>query len=92
MSNKALDYNKLMLRLVKDFSWPSKYMFKFIVPFEAGLLNEVKSLFAEEAEITHRESKNGNYISVTAIQLMDNPDEVIAIYRSAENIERIIAL
>jgi putative lipoic acid-binding regulatory protein len=92
MSDKALDYSKLMLRLVKDFTWPSEYMFKFVVPFDAELLNEVKLLFDAGAKITHKESKNGNYISVTAVQIMDNPDAVIAVYKNAENIRSIIAL
>lgn len=92
MNSKPLDYSKLMLRLVKDFTWPSNYMFKFIIPFEANSLNSLKLLFDKSVEITHRESKTGKYISVTAIQLMNNPDEVVAIYQKAEKIKNIIAL
>ena len=92
MVNKSLDYSKLMLRLVKDFSWPSKYMYKFIVPFDAESLNNLKILFDKKAKINHRESKTGKYISVTAVQMMNNPDEVIAIYQKAEKINNIIAL
>jgi uncharacterized protein len=92
MENKPLDYTQLLLRLVKDFVWPTEYMFKFIVPFDAKSLNEVKELFSKEAKINHRESSGGKYVSVTAIQLMDNPDEVIAIYQKAEKIDKIIAL
>lgn len=92
MNSKPLDYSKLMLRLVKDFTWPSNYMFKFIIPFEANSLNSLKLLFDKSVKITHRESKTGKYISVTAIQLMNNPDEVVAIYQKAEKIKNIIAL
>ena len=92
MENKPLDYSKLMLRLVKDFSWPSKYMYKFILPFDVESLNELKLLFNDAAKITHRESKTGKYISLTAVQMMDNPDEVIALYQKAEKINKIIAL
>jgi putative lipoic acid-binding regulatory protein len=67
-------------------------MFKFIVPFEVEALNSVKALFSENAQVKHRESSGGKYVSVTAVQLMDNPDEVIEIYRRAEAINKIIAL
>lgn len=87
-----MDYSNLMLRLVKDFTWPTNYMFKFIVPFEADYLNSVKLLFSEKSTINHRESKNSKYISVTALQMCENPDEVIAIYKKAEEISNIIAL
>jgi putative lipoic acid-binding regulatory protein len=92
MSTKHLDYQKLLARLVKDFSWPTDYMFKFIVPFNVDSLNKIKALFAENARVSHRESSGGKYISVTAVQHMDNPDDVIEIYKKAEFIDKIIAL
>lgn len=92
MSTKHLDYQKLLARLVKDFSWPSNYMFKFIVPFNVDSLNQLKALFSPDAKVSHRESKGGKYISVTAVQRMDNPDDVIDIYMKAEKIDKIIAL
>ncbi len=92
MLSKSIDYSNLMLRLVKDFTWPNSYMFKFIVPFEPEYLNMLKLLFSEETSLVHRESKNSKYISVTAVQNCADPDEVIAIYRGAEKIKNIIAL
>ena len=91
MSGTA-DYSKLLELLVKDFSWPTNYMFKFIIPFEADKLNAIKNLFDKNAVIKHRESKSSNYISFTATQLMDNPDDVIDIYKNAEKIDKIIAI
>lgn len=92
MVDKSMDYSQLLLNLVKDFVWPTDYMFKFIIPFEPESLNKVKSLFSKDAKITHRESSGSKYISFTAIQIMDNPDDVIEIYKKAESIDRIIAL
>ncbi|OIO99400.1 MAG: hypothetical protein AUJ98_11285 [Bacteroidetes bacterium CG2_30_33_31] len=92
MESKSLDYNNLLFHLVKDFSWPNEYMFKFIVPFDVSSLNELKALFHSKAKVSHRESKNGKYISLTALQIMENPDEVIEIYLKAEKIKDIIAL
>ena len=90
--NKTVDYSKLLEILVKDFTWPSPYMFKFIVPFESEGLNQLKVLFNSTAKITHKESSSSKYISFTALQLMDNPDEVIEIYKSAEKIDKIISI
>lgn len=67
-------------------------MFKFIVPFDVESLNQIKALFSDSAKISHRESATGKYISVTAVQKMDNPDDVIEIYKRAESIKQIIAL
>ncbi|MBN2745415.1 MAG: DUF493 family protein [Bacteroidales bacterium] len=92
MATKSMDYQKLLARLVKDFSWPNDYMFKFIVPFNPNALNKVKALFSETANLSHRESSKGSYISVTAIQRMEDPDKVIEIYRKAAKIDKIIAL
>ena len=52
MVDKSMDYSQLLLNLVKDFVWPTDYMFKFIIPFEPESLNKVKSLFSKDAKIT----------------------------------------
>lgn len=86
------DYMKLMEFLIRNYTWPTDYMFKFIIPFEVEKLNELKSLFSAEAAITHNESKSSKYISFTAVQHMDNPDDVVEIYSKASKIEKLISL
>ncbi len=90
--NAAPDYSKLLEYLVRNYTWPHEYLFKFVVPFDPESLNRLKALFNNQAQISHRESKNSKYISFTAKQLMDNPDDVIEVYRAAEKIDQIIAL
>ncbi len=85
-------YAKLMELLVEDFVWPTDYMFKFIVPFEAEKLNQLKELFSDKADIKQRESKNGKYISFSAVQRFEDPMDIIEIYKKAEKIGKIIAL
>ena len=85
-------YGKLMELLVRDFTWPTDYMFKFIVPFEADNLNTLKSFFSKDAKIKHKESKNGKYISFSAVQNFDDPMDIIDIYKKAEVIEKIVSL
>jgi hypothetical protein len=85
-------YGKLMELLVKDFTWPTNYMFKFIVPFEADNLNKLKSFFSKDATIKHKESKNGKYISFSAVQRFEDPMDIIEIYKKAEVIKKIVSL
>ncbi|RUA28867.1 MAG: DUF493 domain-containing protein [Bacteroidetes bacterium] len=85
-------YGKLFELLVRDFTWPTDYMFKFIVPFEADNLNTLKSFFSDKAEIKHKESKNGKYISFSAVQKFDDPMDIIDIYKKAEGIKKLISL
>jgi len=85
-------YGKLFEMLVKDFTWPTDYMFKFIVPFEADNLNILKSFFNESAKIKHKESKSGKYISFSAVQRFDDPMDIIDIYKKAEVIKKIVSL
>ena len=84
-------YASLKERLVQQ-SWPSVYMFKFIVPNDNRLLALVEALFGPEAQVTIRTSSNNKYISVTGRELMLSADEVISRYEKAQDIEGLIAL
>jgi len=81
-------FERLKERLEKE-KWPRLYMFKFIVPPEK--LEEVKALFGP-AKMTYRESRNGNYISITGKEVMLNAERVIDRYRKAAKIEGCISL
>ena len=86
------EYDKLKLMLEDDFKWPHLYMFKFIVPFSPESIQQTEALFSSDAEIVLRESKNLKYMSITAKQLMDSPNAVVAIYEKAESIKGIMGL
>ncbi|MDR9397851.1 DUF493 family protein [Salibacter sp.] len=85
-------YRDLKKKLKKQHKFPSVYMFKFIVPNENKLHAQVEALFGSEAQIAIRESRNGNFVSVTAKEMMLSADKVIERYREAESIEGIISL
>ncbi|HYG18070.1 MAG TPA: DUF493 family protein [Ohtaekwangia sp.] len=76
-------------KLDQHHSWPSLYIFKFIVP--TGREQEVKNLFPTHT-VTEKLSRNGNYVSLTAQIMAPSSDAVIAIYVSASRIEGIVAL
>lgn len=90
---KEEKYLKLERQLADHQSWPGIYMFKFIIPAENKKLSQVERLFdAKEAEVTVRESRKGNFLSITAKELMISPKSVIDKYIEAEGIEGLISL
>jgi uncharacterized protein len=76
--------------LNKEYSWPVKYTFKFILP--AGEEKTVEDLFKMDAEINKKPSSGGKYISITVYAQMTNADEILAIYRTASSIPGIVSL
>lgn len=87
-----MDYSGLKEKLNKYHSWPSVYMFKFIVPDDPRKLDQVQKLFTREAEVSYKTSKNGSFISVTGKELMLSADEIIRVYKKAEAIKDLISL
>ena len=85
-------WNSLRTKLNHFKEWPQNYMFKFIVPADMNKIARVESLFHESAVIYRKESKNGNFISITAKQNMDNAEQIIEIYKNATKIENIVSL
>lgn len=74
-------------------AWPGVYMFKFIVPSENSKIALVEAIFSSDtAEIRMSVSKNGNYTSITAKELMIDANQVMEYYRKASEIEGLIAL
>lgn len=76
-------------KLDQHHSWPSLYIYKFIVP--TGKEDEVKKLFPNHT-VTEKLSRNGNYTSLTIQVMAPSSEAVIAIYREAATIEGIVAL
>lgn len=75
--------------LDNEYDWPADYLFKFIVP--AHKEQEVRSLFPDH-EPQVRESKQGNYVSLSITYHAESSDLVLAIYEKASQIEGLIAL
>jgi len=88
--NKAVEDAKSILWAQQK--WPGIYFFKFIVPNDKEKLDQVRKLFKLEENITYRTSKDIRFISLSCKQEMQNPDEVLAIYQLAKEIEGVISL
>lgn len=85
-------YSGLKEKLDAQHSWPSVYMFKFIIPSDNKKLAQVEGLFGKEAQLTTRQSSSNKFISITAKEMMMSADEIIKVYKKAEKVEGIIQL
>lgn len=86
------DLDKFKQKLIETTSFPSVYMYKFIVESENRKIALVENLFGPEADLHTIESGNGRYTSITAKQVVMNVDEVIEVYKKASQIKGIIFL
>lgn len=77
-------------RLDGYYDWPCSYLFKFIAPKDR--VEEVIELFGDEVDVRTRESKRGNYVSVTAEVEMGSSGEVVGVYRRAGEIDGVMPL
>lgn len=82
-------FEKLKVHLDAVHTWPSSYLFKFVIPEErkAELMAIMPTGLVQE-----KWSKNKNYVSVTLKTRMNSSDDVILVYEKASHIKGIIAL
>jgi|SRR5690606_12044402 len=87
-------YEKLKAQLYDTATWPSEYLYKFIVPSNEEKIAQIEALFNNVgAVITTTESKTGKYTSVSINLLMQDPEAVIAKYKEVtEKVEGVISL
>ncbi|HHN48754.1 MAG TPA: DUF493 domain-containing protein [Bacteroidales bacterium] len=85
-------YNTLRERLHQTTSWPSVYMFKFILSNDNQKMALLRKIFEQDSRFFEKTSSRGNFISVTVKLVMLDPDEVIAYYRKVAEIEGVMML
>lgn len=93
MANKEAFYKDLKEKLDDNTTFPSDYLYKFIVPTTKNQVKEVEQAFLnKKARISKKASKTGKYISVSILLRVKNSDEVIKNYHLVEKIEGLISL
>jgi len=86
-------YNKLKKQLHDQTTWPSIYLYKFIIPSSLEKLAVIESVFDKtNANISTRESSKGTYISVSVKVTMESPDAVVEKYIEVSKVEGVISL
>ena len=88
-SKEENDYGSLKERLDAHYTWPSVYLFKFIVPREQS--NQVVELL-DDTNLKEKYSAKGRFVSFSCEKLVQSSEEVIAVYRLMEKIPGIITL
>ena len=93
MDKRTEFYKKLKKKLKEDTVFPSKYLYKFIIPTDKDRINQIEQIFDHTGAVINKtSSKTGKYISVSVLVTMNNADTIIAIYKEAEKVEGIISL
>lgn len=93
MDKRTQFYKKLKKKLKKDTTFPTKYLYKFIIPANEDNINQIEQLFDHlGAVINKTASKKGKYVSISVLVVMKNADAIIAKYLEAEKVEGIISL
>ena len=84
------DEEKFKELLNKEYTWPAKYTFKFILP--TGEEKAIEDLFKNDVEIKAKASSGGKYTSITIYAMMSDADEIWDLYKKASEISGIISL
>ena len=94
MENNTQDfYERLKVELDNSSTWPSVYLFKFIVPSENDNVFQVEEAFNRMgAVIKTTKSKTGKFTSVSIDVTMNNAQEIIDKYIEVSTIKGIISL
>ncbi|KAB5491559.1 DUF493 family protein [Flagellimonas taeanensis] len=86
-------YARLKEQLLENTSWPSNYLYKFIVPTDEERIAQIQDIFDNTgAVIESKKSKNGNYTSLSITVNLKDPDEVIKKYKEVAVVEGVISL
>ena len=93
MDNKEDSYKKLKETLDETTQFPSKYLYKFIIPNDDLKLNQIKDVFNYGgAVIDTKLSKTGKFVSVSILIEMPSSDEIISKYHAVGHIKGLISL
>lgn len=86
-------YDRLRKELAESTSWPSDYLFKFIVATDDNKIQTIHKIFDNSgAVIESRQSRKGKYTSISVTIHLADPDAVIEYYKQVSIIEGVISL
>jgi hypothetical protein len=86
-------YDRLKVELDRSNTWPTIYLFKFIVPTTSDNIGQVEHAFdCMGAVINTKKSKTGKYTSISVDVTMKNSQEIVEKYLEVSTIEGIVSL
>ena len=84
-------YANLKEKLESVEQFPGVYNFKFIITGGLDKIQDLRAILPDD-EFIEQASKTGKYVSITVKKMMQNADEVIAVYKQVGNIKGIMTL
>ena len=86
-------YKRLKEQLERTSTWPSNYLYKFIVLSDAKKIKQIQDVFdGTGAVIASKQSKNGKYTSLSITVNLKNADAVIEKYKAVGEVKGVISL
>lgn len=86
-------YKRLKNQLDETTTWPSDYLYKFIVPTNPETVRKIQDIFDNMgAVLESKMSKKGKYTSISVTVNLQNPDEVIQKYKEVSGVDGVISL
>jgi hypothetical protein len=86
-------YQRLKEELLRTTSWPSDYLYKFIIPTDAEKIVIIQSVFDNTgAVIESKKSSKGKYTSLSVTVHLSDPEAVIEYYKEVAKVEGVISL
>lgn len=86
-------YGRLKLELDRTTTWPSEYLYKFILPASSTEGENLMKMFDNMgAVITTKKSSTGKYVSYSINVRMISSQQVIDKYKEVTTIKGVISL
>lgn len=86
-------YKRLKEQLEETTTWPSDYLYKFIVPTAEDKIKQIQDIFDNTgAVIESKKSKKGTYTSISVTVNLSNAAAVIEKYKEVGQVEGVISL
>lgn len=88
------NWSHLKAQLSEHQTFPSVYMFKFILSSDNQKIAQIEALFNNDSEaaISVRSSSRGRYVSITVKQLVCSVEQIIDVYERASVIPGVMIM
>lgn len=86
-------YSKFKERLNEGMTFPSNYIYKFIMPANQSTIAMIHAIFENaNASFSSRDSRNGKYTSLTITISAKDADTIINYYKEVASIKGVVML
>jgi len=93
MSKETEFYEKLKKSLEETTTFPTQYLFKFIIPSDDKKIKEIENIFNNlGAVIETKPSSGGKYTSISIHVKMNSSDAIIVKYQEVGKVDGVISL